>query len=99
MHDENAYGLAATPERRSGNRPGARGTRWGQTGPIGYRRIDVVDVRKMYLPVFAEHGARQTMAANPELRHGNFGANPLGASARVDDLAPLVTIGDKDRYA
>jgi hypothetical protein len=53
----------------------------------------------MNLPVLAEGCAGQTVASNPKLGHGDFGADPFRTRTVMDDLAPLVTLGDKDRDA
>ena len=55
IDDEGADRLAVAPQRRAAHRAGARGAGMWQAWPVGHRRIDMVEVGNVNLPVPGNH--------------------------------------------
>ena len=88
MHDERADRLALAPKRGAGYRAGARGARVWQSGPVCDRRVDIVHIGNVDLPIFAKDRGGQVTRAHPQLRRRNLRADTLRAGAGADHAGP-----------
>ena len=50
----------------------AAGARVWQSGPVGERGVEIVQIGNVDLPVLAKHRSRQIAPADPELLRRNF---------------------------
>src|SRR5204863_6360563 len=94
VDDERADRLALAPQRRSRQRAGAGLPHIGQTRPIRYREIDIVDVGNVNLAVLGNDGARHVAATDLELGVRNARADALRTVAETDGFCPAVAFGD-----
>jgi len=51
---------------------GAGGARVWQSGPVGERGVEIVQIGNVDLPVLAKHRSGQIAPANPEVGHRNL---------------------------
>ena len=68
IDDEGADRLVVAPQRRAAHRARARGAGMWRAWPVGHRRIDMVEVGDVNLPVPGNHLARQVRAIDPHFR-------------------------------
>ena len=68
IDDEGADRLVVAPQRRAAHGAGAGRAGMRRAWPIRHRRIDMVEVRDVNLPVPGNHLARQVLAADPHIR-------------------------------
>jgi hypothetical protein len=99
MHDEDTDRLVLAAKGRAGHDAGARGARGRQAGPVGDCGIDIEYIGNMDLPIFAQHGAGQVVASNPQLRRRDLGDDAFRSGTDGDLPAPLVMAGDAQRNA
>ena len=99
VNDERADRLAVVPEWGPCQCAGAGGTRGRQAGPISNRRIDMVEVGNVDLPVLAQYRAGQVVALNIELCIGKLRADGFRGGTDTDGPSPSAVPGDMQRDA
>ena len=99
INDERAERLPFAPERGAAHRTGARRAGVGEAGPIGHRRIEMIEVRNVKLPVLADHRARHVSAADPDVRQWNGRSDTLRAVAKAVSLSPFAVLDELNRHA